>query len=70
MNINNLRLLKFRLLGMKPKYLSIKEIQEIMRKGEYMPTAIFSVEYKDYIVKPRTVYAKKTKRRAKGKIRI
>ena len=72
MNINDLRLLKYRLLGIKPKprYLSIKEIQEIMRNDQYMPTAIFSAEYKDYIVKPRTIYAKKTKRRAKGSIRL
>ena len=40
----------------KPKFLTIKEIQEYMRRGEYMPTAIFSATKTDYIVKPRTIF--------------
>lgn len=35
--------LKSRLLGIKPQspFLTVKEIREIMKKGEDMPTAIF-----------------------------
>jgi len=40
----------------KPKFLTIKEIQEIMKRGEPMPTAIFSATKTDYIVKPRTIF--------------
>ena len=50
----------------KPVFLTVKEIREIMIKGEDMPTAIFSADKQDYIVKPRTIYARKrTKSRIK-----
>ena len=52
----------------KPKFLTIKEIQEIMRRGEPMPTAIFSTTKTDYIVKPRTIFVDDKKNR-KGAIR-
>lgn len=62
--------LKCLLLGIKPKpvFLSIKEIQKIMRNDDYMPTAIFSADKQDYIVKPRTIYC--SKRKSKLKIKI
>ena len=47
----------------KPKFLTIKEIQEIMRRGEPMPTAIFSAKKEDYIVKPRTIFGNSKKDR-------
>ena len=54
----------------KPKYITIKDIQEIMWENQNMPTAIFSTSKKDYIVKPRTIYGLKTKRKAKMIITI
>ena len=42
----------------KPKFLTITEIQEYMRRGENITTAIFSVSKTDYIVKPRTIFCK------------
>ena len=63
MNINFLKKLKFKLLGVKSKYLTVKEIQEIMRNGEPMPTAIFSAKRKQYIVPDRDIHAKKRKKR-------
>ena len=42
----------------KPKFVTIDEVQEKMRNGEPMPTAIFSARKKEYIVKARTIYAK------------
>lgn len=48
----------------KPQFLTVKEIREIMLKGEDMPTAIFSAQKKDYIVKPRgTIFGKPKKKR-------
>lgn len=67
MNINALRRLKVKLLGIKPKYLTVKEIREIMRNGEDMPTAIFNAKKEEYIVKPRTIFGK-TRRKSKGRI--
>lgn len=60
MQIEMLRNLKTKLLGIKPKpvFLTVKQIREIMINNEDMPTAIFSAEKIDYIVKPRTIYAK------------
>lgn len=52
----------------KPRFLSITEIQEIMKSDRYMPTAIFSAKKTDYIVKPRTIFGNKKKGR-KGSIR-
>ena len=34
-----------------------------MKNGDDMPTAIFSADKKDYIVKPRTIYSKKQTKR-------
>lgn len=62
------KLWEFRLSRTKGVYLSIKEIQDIMRKNEPMPTAIFSAKKIDYIVKPRNIYGPKlvkTKKRFK-----
>lgn len=52
----------------KPKFITIKEIQEKMRRGEPIPTAIFSATKTDYIVKPRTIFGNYKKGR-KGSIR-
>lgn len=68
MQIETLRTIKNKLLGVEPKpvFLTVKQIREIMINNEDMPTAIFSAEKTDYIVKPRTIYAKKrTKSRIK-----
>jgi len=48
---------------LKPKFLTIEEIQEKMRRKEPIPTAIFSCKKIDYIVKPRTIYEKDKKGR-------
>lgn len=40
----------------KPTFLTVKEIREIMKRGDDMPTAIFSATKTDYIVKPRTIF--------------
>lgn len=37
----------------KSKYLTIKEIQRLMKEGDFMPTAIFSARKKPYIVMAR-----------------
>ena len=52
----------------KPKFLTIEEIQEKMRRGEPMPTAIFSTRKREYIVKARTIYSKE-KKNSKGAIK-
>ncbi len=52
----------------KPKFLTIEEIQEKMRRGEPMPTAIFSTRKTEYIVKARTIYSKE-KKNSKGAIK-
>lgn len=53
------------MLGIKPTpvFLTVKQIREIMKNGDDMPTAIFSADKKDYIVKPRTIYSKKQTKR-------
>lgn len=60
MKLTTLKNIKNKLLGIKPKpvFLTVKEIREKMIKGEDMPTAIFAADKQDYIVKPRTIYAK------------
>jgi len=60
-----LNTLKNKLLGIKPKpvFLTVKDIRKIMINGEDMPTAIFSPDKQDYIVKPRTIYAKRKQKR-------
>lgn len=60
--------IKTKLLGIKPKpvFLIVRQTREIMINNKDMPTAIFSAEKKDYIVKPRTIY---TRKRGKGRIR-
>lgn len=52
----------------KPRYLTIKEIQQKMRDGRGMPTAIFSAQKKDYIVKPRGTIFGILKKGSKGNI--
>lgn len=52
----------------KPKFLTVEEIQEKMRRGEPMPTAIFSAKKTEYIVKARTIYSKE-KKNSKGAIK-
>jgi hypothetical protein len=51
----------------KPKFITVKETREIMRRGDQMPTAIFSANKTDYIVKPRTIFGT-SKRNKKGGI--
>lgn len=58
----------FRPFRPRPKYLTVKEIRELMRNGEDIPTAIFSAEKRDYIVKPRTILG--NKRGKKGSIKL
>lgn len=72
MDKNTLIRFKFKLLGIKPKpkFLTVKKIRKIMENGEDMPTAIFSAERKDYIIKPRIIYNSKTRIKSKEKIRI
>ncbi len=64
MKITTLKNLKTKLLGIKskPVFLTVKDIRKIMIKGEDMPTAIFSADNQDYIVKPRTIYTRKRKK--------
>lgn len=45
----------------RPKFLTIEEIQEKMRNREPIPTAVFSCKKTDYIVKPRTIFGKEKK---------
>jgi len=68
MKIDILENIKENILGIKPKpkFLTVKQIREIMKNNEDMPTAIFSADKKDYIVKPRTIYVR---RRTKGRIK-
>ena len=65
LKITTLRKLKMKLLGIKPKpvFLTVKDIREIMIKGEDMPTAISAADKQDYIVKPRTIYTKRGQKR-------
>lgn len=46
----------------KPKYLSIKEIQEVMRQDDWMPTAIFSATHTEYGILPAKTIFKKSKK--------
>lgn len=64
MDLEN-KLWEYRLSRTKGAYLSIKEIQDIMRNDEPMPTAIFSATKTDYIVKPRTIHGPKVKSKRK-----
>lgn len=64
MDLEN-KLLEYKLSRTKGAYLSIKELQDIMRKGEPMPTAIFSATKTDYIVKARTIHGAKVKSKRK-----
>ena len=47
---------------LRPKFLTVKEIREIMIRGEDMPTAIFSAKKTDYIIKPRTIFGIRKKK--------
>ena len=60
------KLWKYKMSNTKKTYLSIEEIQEIMRNDRYMPTAIFSATKTDYIVKPRTIHGPKVKSKKKN----
>lgn len=53
----------------KPKFLTVKEIRQIMKEGKDMPTAIFSAQKQDYIVKPRGTIFGIAKKKRKGHIR-
>lgn len=53
----------------KPKFLTIEEIQERMRNRQYMPTAVFAARKRDYIVKPRGTIFGLEKKKSKGKIK-
>ena len=59
--LNNLKKALYSVLGVKPTpvFLTVKQIRKIMKNGDDMPTAIFSTDKKDYIVKARTIYSKK-----------
>lgn len=45
----------------KPVFLTITEIQQIMREDKWMPTAIFSATRTEYIVPARTIFSPKKK---------
>ena len=51
----------------KPQFLSIVEIQQIMRGDRWMPTAIFSATHTEYIVPARTIF--RPKKKSKGLIK-
>lgn len=53
---------------LKPVFLTVKQIREIMIQGKPMPTAIFSARKKNYIVKPCTIFG--IPRKCKGSIRL
>lgn len=53
----------------KPRFLSIKEIQQIMKEDRYMPTAIFSAKKTDYIVKPNGTIFGSRRKKSKGIIK-
>ncbi len=42
--------------NVKPVFLTVKQIREIMIENKPMPTAIFSARKNNYIVKPRTIF--------------
>ena len=51
----------------KPTFLTAKEMQQILKNYEDMPTAIFSANKKDYIVKPRTIFGSNKKIKKRGR---
>ena len=44
-------------------YLTIEEKRAIILNDEPMPTAIFTADKKDYIVKPRTIFGTERKKK-------
>jgi hypothetical protein len=56
------RINRLRLKRTKKVFLTCKEIQELMRNGEPIPTNIFNAERKEYIVKSRTIYGSDKRR--------
>jgi hypothetical protein len=46
--------------------MTIEERRKILLNDGKMPTAIFSADKKDFIVKPRTIFCKKQKRQTKN----
>ena len=56
------RIYELRLRRSKKVFLTAKEIGELMKKGEPIPTNIFNAEKKDYIVKSRTIFGPKPRR--------
>lgn len=56
------RIYELRLKRSKKVYLNSKEIGELMKKGEPIPTNIFNAEKKDYIVKARTIFGPKPRK--------
>lgn len=47
-------------------YMTIEERRKILLNDGKMPTAIFSADKKEFIVKPRTIFGKKQKRQTKN----
>lgn len=45
----------------KPVFMTIPEIQQIMRENRWMPTAIFSATHTKYIVSAKTIFSPKKK---------
>lgn len=56
------RIYELRLRKSKKVFLTSREIGELMRKGEPIPTNIFNAEKKDYIVKARTIFGPKPRK--------
>jgi len=61
------KIYKLKMRSTKKTYLTIEEIQEKMRNREGIPTSIFNTDKIDYIVKARTIYGPKSKRKIKIK---
>lgn len=53
----------------KPRFLTVKEIRQIMKEGKDMPTAMFSAKKQNYIVKPTGTIFGIAKKKRKGRIR-
>lgn len=47
-------------------YITIEERRKIILGDGEMPTAIFSADKKEFIVKPRTIFGKEQKKRTKN----
>ena len=47
-------------------YITIEERRKILLGDGKMPTAIFSADKKEFIVKPRTIFGKEQKKRTKN----